>query len=442
MHSLKNTFIAVLLLGVSYGVYELITAPDPSMVVDQNLIGPLVVSDGNSDFESEPQPHTELPESVAPLTSQEADSSKNIGALIPTQPPTVGSHPRQPHSNSNSDSIVSRQPKMSFSDEKDIGNQHASAELDSNSQKPHDHELIEALKQHLGSDETEMETESFDPEPKGEMTSVPVRPTQPEKSTAITPDAGDLSINAEPFRQSQPENRDAMPESNSIAGVWEAVEQLAAQQKFRKALGTLTRYYNDATLTSDQNQKLLSWLDALAGKVIYSAEHHLASQPYVVQPNESLLDIANNWNVSAQLVYNVNRNLISDPSNLTAGEEIKVISGPFHAEVDITKKVLTVFVDDLYAGRFPVDVSPDANIQAGRYGVIAKSADPKSKGSNQSLAADGHGPHWIGLEGGLCLHAVTERVGSQHQQCIGLSPKDAADLFSIFTEKSQIFVKR
>ena len=442
MHSLKNTIIAVLLLGVSYGVYELITTPDPSMIADENLIGPLVISNGEDNIEPPPQPqlHTRLPDAVAQLPQPKPNPQGNVGSLIPAEPPTVRQESTPPPTTPESGAIVARQPKLDFSNEPDYGNQLASADVpDSMEPKPHDHELIEALKDHLGSDEDEIESDSFNPEPQGEMTSVTTRPTQPVEKTGRKTGSFDDSVDE--FEPEAPSFEAAGPESNvgsanNLDEVWSSVEELAQQQEFRAALGALTQYYNDSSLSSEQHDKLLRWLDALAGKVIYSTEHHLSTQPYIVQPDESIVEIAKNWNVTPQLVYNVNESLISDPNQLEPGTELKAISGPFHAEVDIARRTLTVFVDELYAGRFPVTISSDTDFQSGRYGVIAKAESAEATG------AIGRGPFWIGLEQGLSLHAISDSTDSLQPQCIGLSSKDAADLFSILTKESQIFVKR
>ena len=176
----------------------------------------------------------------------------------------------------------------------------------------------------------------------------------------------------------------------------------------------------------------MGWLDALAGKVIYSAEHNY-EKPYLVQANESIDDIATRWNVTSQLVYNINRSNIKNPSALAAGTELKMVEGPFHAVIDLTKKVMTVFVKNLYAGRFKVQVDENSNIQPGQYGVAQKVANGKTL--DNKLAA-----HMITLENGVCILASPE--SGLNPSCIGLKPKDAADLFTIFTEKSQFFIKR
>ena len=176
----------------------------------------------------------------------------------------------------------------------------------------------------------------------------------------------------------------------------------------------------------------MGWLDALAGKVIYSTEHNLY-EPYVVQANESLDDIANRWNVTSQLVYNINQAKIANLADLPAGTELKKVQGPFHAEIDLTKKVMTLFVDNLYAGRFTVQVDDNPTIEAGQYGVQQKNAN--------GTTADGQpASHMITLDEGVCIQASSETNSSP--TCIGLKPKDAADLFIIFTEQSQFFIKR
>ena len=94
---------------------------------------------------------------------------------------------------------------------------------------------------------------------------------------------------------------------------------------------------------------------------------------------------------------------------------------------------MTVFVKNLYAGRFKVQVGENSNIQAGQYGVIRKAANATTP-DGQSAA------HMISLEKGVCIQASSET--NSNPSCIGLKPKDAADLFTIFTEKSQFFIKR
>ena len=61
-----------------------------------------------------------------------------------------------------------------------------------------------------------------------------------------------------------------------------------------------------------------------------------------------------------------------DSATIVAGTELKVINGPFHAEVDLTKKTLTLFLKNLYAGRFPIRVGISGDVRSGQFRVVAK----------------------------------------------------------------------
>ena len=67
----------------------------------------------------------------------------------------------------------------------------------------------------------------------------------------------------------------------------------------------MTPHYSNADLPADQRETVLSWLDALAGKVIYSREHLLASA-HQVRKGETLYDVAHQYNVEYRLLQNIN----------------------------------------------------------------------------------------------------------------------------------------
>ena len=75
-----------------------------------------------------------------------------------------------------------------------------------------------------------------------------------------------------------------------IQSAWDQVEKLVEAERFKTALQVLSQYYRDPNLPGPQRQRLMAWLDALAGKVIFSDEDHLESAPYTVG-NLSLIHI-------------------------------------------------------------------------------------------------------------------------------------------------------
>lgn len=235
--------------------------------------------------------------------------------------------------------------------------------------------------------------------------------------------------------------------SMNLESAWTEVNRLVAEKKFRAALGLLTRYYRQPNLSAAQRKQLHEWLDALAGKVIYSSEHHFQDTPYVIRSGETLNQIAGRWNVPAQVVYNINRQQIGDSATIVAGTELKVINGPFHAEVDLSSKTLTLFLKNLYAGRFPIRVGISGDVRSGQFRVVAKSAeghtwrDPDGNDFPPESSQNGYGPYWIGLTGSLCLHAVEDGTPEAHPGCIGLKEKDARDIFGILINGSELKIR-
>ena len=232
--------------------------------------------------------------------------------------------------------------------------------------------------------------------------------------------------------------------SMNLNAAWTEVDRLVADKKFRAALGLLTRYYRQSNLTAAQSERLHEWLDALAGKVIYSAEHHFQDTPYIIRSGETLNQIAGRWNVPAQVVYNINRQQIGESATIVAGTELKVIDGPFHAEVDLNSKTLTLFLKNLYAGRFPIRVGISGDVRPGQFRVVAKSAqghtwrDADGNDFPPESSENGYGPYWVGLTGSLCLHAIEDGTPEAHAGCIGLQEKDARDIFGILINGSEL----
>ena len=238
------------------------------------------------------------------------------------------------------------------------------------------------------------------------------------------------------------------PAPVSIASVWTEVDRLVEQDEYRIALGVLSKNYGREGLTGPQKQKLQGWLDALAGKVIYSTEHLFFKKPHIVQPGETIASIANKFSVPSEVIYNINQGQFNGANEVSPGMQLKMVRGPFHAEVNLETKTMTLFVKNLYAGRFPVAVGISGNPEVGNYDVKVKSPtgftwrDANGKEYPAGTPGNGYGPYWMGLSGSLCIHAVPSGTPHGHRGCIGLSEKDAKDIYGILSKDSQISIVR
>lgn len=222
-------------------------------------------------------------------------------------------------------------------------------------------------------------------------------------------------------------------------------EELVAAGKFRSALTLLSPYAAAADLDSATRGEVLAWLDALAAKVIYSHDH-LLEIPYVVQGEETLFTIGKRLNVSAELLQNING--VADPRVVLPGTRLKVVPGPFRAVVNLSTSEVTMYLGDLYAGRFPFTVG-DEPPQPGLYEVQGRQPDKTYYGfEGQTIAANDptnpYGQCWIDLGANACIHGspLSAVPGGPMLGCISLSPQDARDVYALLTRGSQVSIVR
>ncbi len=239
----------------------------------------------------------------------------------------------------------------------------------------------------------------------------------------------------------------AAPPSSANFGIANAIRtadrQYAEDQRLQ-ALTTLSLFYNTPNLSGQDRAELLSRLDPLAREVIYSQEH-LLEKPYRVGQRESLVDIAAKYEVPWQLLANINQ--VTDPMALLPGTELKVVTGPFRAEVSLSQQELTLFLGDLYAGRFPIAVGSDPAPQPGTFTVQDKQSEHTYYNRNGSPVPPGaaenpYGSAWLDLGGQVCIHGSPDSKRPTDQGCISLADDFAGDLFGILSHGSAVTIHR
>lgn len=212
--------------------------------------------------------------------------------------------------------------------------------------------------------------------------------------------------------------------------------------RMKEALTTLSLFYNAPDLTDTEREQLLSRLDPLAGEVIYS-RLHLLEQPYRVGKNETLMEIAAKYEVPWQLLANING--IEDPVVVMPGTELKVVRGPFRAEVNLQSAELTLMLGELYAGRFPITLGSDPAPQPGTYTVRDKQVGKTYRDANGNSIAAGDpqnpfGNVWLDLGQQMCIHGGA--AAAMGKGCIALEPADAEDVYGILSQGSTISIRR
>ena len=475
MHSLKNTIVAVGLLGLSFVFYQMST-PDqnnleeltPPIVTDlqsgladaaptdklrpPSLKGPMSIKSDNSPLMANKPEHLKLP--LPEVNSSLATARPKFIPPARTQPST---------------SIKSQQPTFKPRPEAEFdfaAKSHTPLSPPTKVQQ-RDQGLITALKnQQQAPDGSQLKaSNTFQPNGKLSVQHAPLI-----QDSAVAKVSTDGDTNAFDRFKLQPKHN-ALYDGLTLKTAWSTIETLIAEKQFHKSLELLTHFYSSSELTGPQRQRLDPWLDGLAAKVVFSDEHHLAA-PYISQPGDSLLELGRAWGVPGQLIFNVNKKKIlglpddsvilashTEPEQLTKtinnpyatnvippGTELKKITGPINASVNLENNTLTLFVEGLYAGRFDTKVGISGSPRPGDFKVVGKLPGGHDWKDATGTYPPGHsnnhyGKYWIALEGSLCLHAIDANTDNGHLGCIGLSEKDAMDLFSILSEGSTVSIK-
>ncbi len=245
-----------------------------------------------------------------------------------------------------------------------------------------------------------------------------------------------------------------VPEEGSAAfeKVWLETQELILVKDVAKALRILTPWCADSNLNDEQNERCLRLLDELAGEVVYSRNSYL-EPAYTVRAGETLDEISKTYNVPLALVAKING--IAPPYALSTGESLKMIRGPFRADVSISNKELTLYVGAYYAGRFSVEIGRDLPPEETFYEVAEKTMGrnyfDRRTGSEvlRGQPDNRYGDHWLGLRGehittghSVGIHGRPAAGVGSDPGCVSLDQIDAADVFSIMSIGSRVQIRR
>jgi len=234
----------------------------------------------------------------------------------------------------------------------------------------------------------------------------------------------------------------------------QAVQAKIDEGSLAEAQLVLSKLYDDPRLLPGQSSQVNDLLNKLAGSVIYSRQHLLA-QPHTVKQGETLPQIAEQYGVPWQLLGKIN--FVRDPANLTPGQQLKVVRGPFEARIRLQRRELTLFLDGRFAGTFPIGIGTDVdrNNLEGTYIVCEKKEDPAYYGSTGTVAGgDPRNPYgrlWLGLgqqigeQTQLGIHGTNDPLnlhGTTGRGAIRMSNQDIEDVFGILSVGSHVEILR
>ncbi|MEC8241646.1 MAG: LysM domain-containing protein [Planctomycetota bacterium] len=411
MNSLKTAFVSLILLGVLYGMYQVLQAPPVALDSDGYMTQEAPTTAEVFIGEEEISPDDLFAEDDTELALIE--SSSEAPALVETEleenegisPPELGD--LQPQADDEPDSQVA-DPNIALIGKEDT--------------LPSGGGFVRSQPEPISESETgQAGTGNLSPETVPPITETP-------DNTNLASRA--MQVPSPLFKRSRNELTDVQFKSD-LSQAWVDAEMLVNNLQYAQALNVLSYFYGDRRLSLKEEEELLTWLDALAAKVLYSTEHHLF-EAYIVQSTDTLSSIATAHGITEDLLYNINQTRFGNDGKLFAGLELKVIQGPVHAEMDVTGKTLTLFSGEAYAGRFELNFSPTMPFAAGSYTVLTRTNGLTSGDS----ATSGYS---IGLANGIEFTEIGTD-GVPPNEGIGLAMNDMFDVYSILSKESVVTI--
>jgi LysM repeat protein len=216
----------------------------------------------------------------------------------------------------------------------------------------------------------------------------PLRPATAPTTPAAQPDRYGLATpsaaTAAPPNFAAPSQSIAPAATETtFAASWPAIQAALDRGDLKQAHQLLSKWHGNETLSPAESEKVETLLGQLAGTVIYSTAHQL-EPARVVKPGETLDTIAKEYNVTPTLLAKING--VASPDQLRAGQELKVVRGPFSAVVDLRRSEVTLMVDERYAGKYHVTVPPGGGLTDGQWVVDQKIIGPASTANPGSYA--------------------------------------------------------
>jgi lipoprotein-anchoring transpeptidase ErfK/SrfK len=235
--------------------------------------------------------------------------------------------------------------------------------------------------------------------------------------------------------------------------------------KVLDARASLYAALSAGNLSESETKSAKQLLNQINAKVVFSPQH-FDTDPYggtiTVPPNGRLEKIARTNEVTPDLLMRING--IADARKLKAGQELKIIKGPFNALVSKSAFTLELWLGDpgskgaLYITSFPIGLGKDDSTPTGVWAVSTKLKNPayySPRGQGVIAADDPKNPlgeAWIALVGtdgkavgktSYGIHGTIDpsSIGKQESMgCIRMRNEDVAQVYEALVDGKSIVV--
>ncbi len=293
--------------------------------------------------------------------------------------------------------------------------------------------------------------------------SEPARPTASETAEVPKPVAIEESPPSQPEPVSEPVEASASPST------LEQALPLIRSGDVVQARAILSAGLRSRTLSPAEAEEIRGTLSNMNRGMIFGPEvtpGDTFTRLYEIKSGDALSKLVNREGVKTNWRFVQRINGISDPSRIRVGQRIKLVQGPFHAEVDKASHRADVWLGEgdeaVYVTSLPVGLGEFGSTPEGAFRVRrgGKMVNPSwtNPRTGERFAADDPmnpiGEYWIGLDGidphnlqeqGFGIHGTieAESIGQNRSMgCVRLSDEDIALLYEMLTEGNSVVLVR
>ncbi len=181
--------------------------------------------------------------------------------------------------------------------------------------------------------------------------------------------------------------------------------------------------------------------------LIFTSNERQFGTPHLVEYGETLQTIAKQYEVPWQYLARLNR---VTPEKLQAGQELKVVRGPFGAVVDLSAFTLTVHAHGWYVNKYRIGTGRDHKTPLGEFVVEDKLENPTWYNPNGGIVEPDDpenplGEYWLGLGNHIGIHGTNDpaTIGrAASRGCIHLGDSEIEEVFSLLSTGSKVLIRK
>jgi len=230
--------------------------------------------------------------------------------------------------------------------------------------------------------------------------------------------------------------------SAEAAAVLRSADEFLRQDQIVEAHAELSRLY---WKHPEERPLFLRRIEATASQ-IFSDPHRHFGRPYLVMPGDTLESIGRQYSVPWTYLSRLNR---LEPEDLQAGQELKILRGPFSAVVDLNRFELTVHAHGYFVHRYEIGIGCDGRTPPGEFTVQEKVENPTWYNPDGGVVDRNDpqnplGEYWIGLGNQIGIHGTIDpdSIGTARSRgCIHMRDADIVEVFELLGESSAVRIR-